>query len=274
MEEELLRKLVFEALRREPNTQILRIIKLAGEIAKEKELFPDPSLYSGRQAEYYKIHSFPPDDELKLSELIWDLLFQGVLTVGKDSPNDQLPFVRVTAYGEKCIQEGAILPHDPDGYLGSLNKKMPGIDPIIMIYIGEALQTFRRGCYLATMLLLGCASEKAFLLLLDAMKEAIKNPESRGRFESRVQGVMISKKMEAFQRRLSSCKGDLPGNIKDGLDVMLDGIFTLIRINRNEIGHPTGRIMERNETFGMLQMFVPYCKRIYDLIGWFSKNKI
>lgn len=274
MEEEVLRALLFETLRRNPRTQILSIIRVAEEIAREKDLFPDPSTAPHLNPRYYREKRFNPQDEMKLRELIWEFLFQGILTVGMDSANTDLPFVRVTDYGKKCIEEGQILPHDPDGYLKTLKEEVPDIDPIIIMYISEALQTFRRGCYLASIVMLGCAAEKTFLLLLEAMKNAISNQDSRSRFESKISGRMINSKIEEFEKRLSSFKGDLSEDLRDNLDVLLNGIFTLIRMTRNEVGHPTGRVMKRNETFAQLQMFVPYCKRVYDLILWLKEHKI
>ena len=112
------------------------------------------------------------------------------------------------------------------------------------------------------------------MLLLEAMKDAISDKDSRSRFEKKIRGRMINNKIEEFEKRLSSFKGNLPEPLRDNLDILLNGIFTLIRMTRNEVGHPTGRVMKRNETFAQLQMFVPYCKRVYDLILWLKEHKI
>jgi len=158
MEEEVLRFLLFEALCKESGTTISGVVNIAEKIAKEKDLFPDPSTTPHLDARYYREKRFNPQDEMKLRELIWEFLFQGILTVGMNSANTDLPWVRVTDYGKKCIEEGQILPHDPDGYLKTLKEEIPGVDPIIIMYISEALQTFRRGCYLAAVVMLGCAA--------------------------------------------------------------------------------------------------------------------
>ena len=39
-------------------------------------------------------------------------------------------------------------------------------------------------------------------------------------------------------------------------------------------GHPTGRKIDRRLAFSNLQLFIPYCKRVYDLIQYFNQAPI
>jgi hypothetical protein len=52
------------------------------------------------------------------------------------------------------------------------------------------------------------------------------------------------------------------------LDIGFQGIFTLVRLQRNELGHPSGvakRTEINKETVnGQLMVFVMYCKMVYN----------
>jgi hypothetical protein len=39
----------------------------------------------------------------------------------------------------------------------------------------------------------------------------------------------------------------------------------VIRTYRNESGHPTGKIIDREQTFVLLQLFIPYIKKLHQL---------
>ena len=54
--------------------------------------------------------------------------------------------------------------------------------------------------------------------------------------------------------------------IKDGLELLLDGVFTIIRINRNEAGHPTGKRFDRLNVLGLFSVFPLYCEKVSQLI--------
>lgn len=60
---------------------------------------------------------------LEVREILWELLTQGVLAPGMDSPNPDFPWFHVTEYGVKCLESDDILPHDPDNYLMRLGAK-------------------------------------------------------------------------------------------------------------------------------------------------------
>jgi hypothetical protein len=49
----------------------------------------------------------------------------------------------------------------------------------------------------------------------------------------------------------------------------LDSVLDLLRITRNEAGHPTGRRVDSNEAYINLQMFGRYLTKLYDLRAFF-----
>jgi hypothetical protein len=64
--------------------------------------------------------------QAKVSDCVWGLILEGVF-----APGHELPFLRVTEYGERCLERGELLPHDPDAYPRTTSKKSCGRDTIL-----------------------------------------------------------------------------------------------------------------------------------------------
>lgn len=210
-----------------------------------------------------------------VQELVWSLIVQGILVPGRDDSNPNWPFLRLTAYGEQCLEAEQILPHDPDGYLHDFKTAVPGADPIIQEYLTEALQCFLRGLNRAAAVMLGGASEKAVLLLFDSYIDSIADPNLKRQLESDLDKARsIHRQFVIFEKAFTDVKTALPRPLRENVDTSLRGIFDLIRNSRNEAGHPdSGALISRDVNFVRLRLFVPYCQLIYELINWFRANK-
>ena len=77
----------------------------------------------------------------------------------------------LTPYGVQVLIESQdrIQVHDQDGYLANFWSATPDLDAVMMRYIVEAVRTFQSNHLLATVILLGIASER----LIDTLAEAI-----------------------------------------------------------------------------------------------------
>lgn len=272
MDYEELRPLVLQALKLQPKTHITSVINQTEGIARSNGFYKDVKPY--RFAGYSTQHYMPPEDREKVRQIIWDLILQGVVTPGVSERSPELPHIKVTDYGYECLESMEILPHDPDGYLRYLRNEIPQIDDTIEKYLTESLQTFLTGNLLASTVMLGGASEKAVLLLIEAYTNAISNSNKRERFKQSIKRFGILGRFKEFRKKLDSVRKTIPRSISDDLDIQLDGIFNLIRNCRNDVGHPTGRNIDRRLAFSNLQLFIPYCKRIYELIKHFNQTKI
>jgi hypothetical protein len=49
----------------------------------------------------------------KITAVIWELIIEGVYTPGAGMQTPNLPFLRVTEYGQKCFEAGELTAHDP-----------------------------------------------------------------------------------------------------------------------------------------------------------------
>jgi len=253
MEKMQLRPLVLDVLDRNPETQFVEVENKIRSISPE----------------------YQSSDALELHDILWELLIQGVIAPGFNSSNLNLPFMHVTEYGKRCLQANSILPHDPDGYLERLERLVgQPLDSTVQTYIQEGLLTFLGGHYLAATVMLGVASEQCADLLIEAYSTAIANPSQRAAFEKKVKQAGRSVKNRFDILRDELLRLNLPSELKDALDIQLSGIFTLIRYSRNDAGHPTGRIVDRDMTHGNLLLFPQYCKRVYELIDYFKANPV
>ena len=212
-------------------------------------------------------------DQARTQNILWDLIIEGILRPGlNDGQNNNLPFFHVTKYGKAILQDGSASPYDPDGYIKRLKDAIPKVDSVILTYLNEALRSFRIGCLLSSTVTLGCASEKAFLLLVGTYGNSLSSP-SKEKFVKNTEGRMIKRQYDEFQKMLDSeLKARLPSNLKDDLDITLSGIFSMIRTLRNNSGHPTGREVNREQAYANLVVFPTYLKRIYALLKWLETN--
>jgi hypothetical protein len=264
------RELMFQALRRNGWNQVGQLFQIVGEIKAQRSGTNqrlNTSYMGGRQV-------LERGDETVLVEVIWSLIVQGILVPGFNDSNQGYPFIRLTEYGERCLAEERILPEDPDGYLREFAQAIPAADATIVEYLTESLQCYVRRLYKASAVMLGCASEQAVLLLIESCANSIADARTKQQFEERIaKEQSIYRKFKAFDHRLTAARPQMPRELTESLDSILDGIFDSIRSSRNDAGHPaSGGHVSRDVIFSQLRLFLTYCQRIYGLMAWFSAN--
>lgn len=181
---------------------------------------------------------------------------------------------RLTTYGRECFEAGEVTPHDPDGYMKRLKVACPVIDATTLVYVEEALATFRAGRFLSAVAMIGVAAESMWIRLADSVKNALDTPAKQQSFESEIQGGKISRLHAAALKRLNLPSTALPQPLMILITQHLHGIADLTRQTRNSAGHPTGKLLERHETFALLLLFPVYCETVGKLIDWLGNNKI
>ena len=268
MESEEFRPIVLQILRNwtgQTSLQIVSLVYAVEGFCVRNGIYPHAGTFiPGRE----KV--MPEEDRVKVRQIIWQLIFEGILVPGVSDIQPDLPFLTVTEYGKTCLKDETT-PHDPDGYLTYIKKQVPSLDPIVEIYITEALQAYRMGLMLSSTVMLGAASEKAFNILFDTYVSAVQDANRKSKLQS-VQDRFIKPKFEGFRRDFETVKKSLPKELSENVELQLDAVFNLIRITRNDAGHPTGGNVDRGLAYSNLRIFVPYLKRIYDLIAHFSEN--
>jgi hypothetical protein len=274
---EELRPFVLEALRvliKNRDLTLELIIDETDSTARSKGFYKDVTPYSyhgwGSGSQKY----MPSDDREKVRQIVWEFILQGILAIGRDEANPNFPFVSITEHGKKVLDSGETLPYDPDGYLRKLRTDIPNLDPIIEMYVTESLQAYLKGLMFSSAVALGVASEQALLLLLDTFTNAITNPATKSSFGKLQDTIGIKHKFDQLKNKLMGIRGTLPRELSEDLESQFDGIFNLIRVTRNDAGHPTGRKIERDVAFVNLRLFIIYCKKTYELIDYFGTHPI
>lgn len=222
--------------------------------------------------ETYDLHE---EDQSRLKHVIWDLILERVLIPGTRSPktlNDGWPCLSLTDHGRKVVAERGPVPYDPDGYLDRLKKSVGDLHPSVMQYLAESLSTFRTGNYLASVVMLGAASEMIFLELCETISKASADT-SEGEKSGRQTGlgektVMMAKRVGAVIKWLSHNKARLPSEWQRQEQIgLIEKLADLIRRRRNDAGHPQDppAMMTHEEMYALLVVFPDYCRRLYEL---------
>lgn len=207
------------------------------------------------------------DKEIFL-ELFWDFFRQGIITLGLNDSNRAFPFFRPTKLGQQiALGQAAYFFHDISSYEAAIRREVPDINDVTLLYLKEAMQAFRSGCLLSATVMLGVAAEHTFLLLLDILEgNATHNKTFASVFTERI----LLQKLNKFRNLIEPMVKSLPTEIREDLDTHFAGILSVIRTFRNQSGHPTGKIIDREQTFVLLQLFIPYCKKQYQLMQFFK----
>jgi len=213
-------------------------------------------------------------------QLIWELYLQGILAPTPGSrkvsskthaESDLIPIaflvdldrVTLTHYGVSILSDttNRIQVHDRDGYLGNFQNADPPPDAEMMRYLGECVSVFRGGHFLATVVLLGIASERLIEVLAESLRDALGDPTGKEWFDKRYRNKRdISARFKALSAKLMGEYGDELNRekLKDAFNGVVTLTFEQIRNARNDIAHPSGREFTWNEVSGLLHNFVQY----------------
>lgn len=203
-------------------------------------------------------------------ETLWALVGDGLVyldTAGQGSGTDNWRW-RLSTDGVRVANGGTWEPRDPDGYLDRVRREIPALDDLVELYLTEALQSFNARCYLATSVMLGVAAERAFLVMIEKYA-ASPLPGARAIASelTRVRSNYFTLWTE-FRKRIEPVRQELPNGLADPLT--LDAIADLIRLTRNEVGHPTGRRIDEDTARVHLTIAPVYLRKVHQLADHFE----
>ena len=189
------------------------------------------------------------------NEVMWQLLTQGVITVGRDASNPALPFFRITDYGQKVLEAERFVPHDATGYLDDL-RTVTGViaTDVTVAYVEEALNCFNAGCHIASVLLLGVAAESVFDQMCEIVRASLKDTSEQNNLNPKLPVKPRHRWIvQKYQNLPKSVRQQLP----ESLDMTLTSLYDLIRRQRNELGHPQDKppSLSREEAFIFFRLF-------------------
>lgn len=209
------------------------------------------------------------EDAETFLEVFWDLFRQGIITLGYNDSNRDFPNCRLSRLGKKlAANQDTYFFHDIEGYSRVLGQQVPDLDSVTLLYVKEAMQALRAGCLLSATVMLGVATEHTFNLVVEAI---LASPAHGRTFAAVAKERSILPKANKFKALLDANLGILTTEIREDLDTRFAGILSVIRSFRNQSGHPTGQLIDREQVYVLLQLFPSYCHKMYQLKDHLSK---
>jgi len=244
------------------------------------ELLADPNVNKKLGRHYFleRVRKSFPEREAPhfnlISQTIWTLLGKGFIYIDINQPAPQNWEWRLTTTGEDATNDDQYNPDFPDRYIEDLKNKIPKISETVLLYLKESLCCYHNDNYLASAVMLGVASEAAFL---EMASESIPWFDSAGeklqKLLDKPAEPFVNKFVE-FRKRIEPRKNELPTEISDNMSLTFDSILDTLRIVRNESGHPTGKKVSRDDQYISFHMFGRYLTKMYILRDFFiSKSK-
>lgn len=208
----------------------------------------------------------------QIMETVWSIARGGLVYFDVCQGSGTNWDIVLTDLGKQVAEAGELNPYDTESYLKTLRARAPEISDTVLRYAHEALVTFRSECHLASAVMLGVASEAAFLEMAAAFAKWL--PETQGK---KLVDVLASTrrdyfdKFREFRSRFETYRPQMPSGMADSLT--LDAIADLLRIYRNDSGHPSGKTVSREDAFSNLRLFMSYMERLYKLKAFFESGR-
>lgn len=182
--------------------------------------------------------------------------------------------VMLTPFGVDLLTDmkNRVQVHDPDGYLLNFWGASPSPDPEMMRYLSEGIAVFRNGHLLASVVLLGVASERLTDVLAENIREKLTKMGQDGDtwFNTKYKNKRISDRFAAVDGKLLAEFGPqlASTDLKDPFQKIVKLTFEQLRNARNGIAHPNGREFTWNEVSGFFHNFVQYFIYINQIVDF------
>jgi hypothetical protein len=163
------------------------------------------------------------------------------------------------------------LPEDYNGYMKQFETTT---DVVVRQYVSEALNTYIRGTYFASAVMIGAASEKAIYLLADSLVPVLKEPAK----QTALQRKINARKLETLLKGVEQVVIDghatkiIPFDVMGGTTRPLLSLFDHIRLQRNDAIHPMNFVVSADSIRFALSAFPMAFERVEALRQWCNAN--
>ena len=168
------------------------------------------------------------------------------------------------------------LPAEIEKFPQTLRERVPDCDTVVLWFFQESLRCYKADSPAGAAFMLGAASEKAILVLIDKYASSIIDESIRTKFTSRIEKMKLAEKYAAFKESYKGCNNRAARTpVAYDLDVLLDSAFNFYRHTRNSVGHPqVVPDLDKGIILANLGQFIVYVERIYALIDHFQENGV
>ena len=203
-----------------------------------------------------------PNDVSLVQEIFWDLFRQAAITLGRDANLPGWPGYRLTRFGHQIAQSTPFRFHDTSTYIKMVRTYVPDVSVEAVAYLEEAIASFYADCLLASTVMLGVAAEAEFLRVVDV---ASTSQIYGSKFATVSKPVFIAQKVIRFLGVLKPLIPALPRDATEDLDTNFLMVQSVLRIARNQAGHPTAGTPQREQVYVNLQLFASFARQLMRL---------
>jgi hypothetical protein len=219
---------------------------------------------------YFTLGQQPSPQQIMAA--VWSVVRQGLAYIDYSQPSPNNWELTLTNAGRAAARDEYPNPDSVEEYLERLRTRAPSASQTVLQYTREAAMSYINRCFLASAVMLGVASEAAFLELAQSFGNWLPSGQ-REEFLKIVSGPRnYLVKFSEFRKRVEPIKPKLPDELSDAMSLTFDSVLDLLRVYRNDAGHPTGRLITRDDAFINLQMFARYVERLYSFKVFFDAN--
>jgi len=142
--------------------------------------------------------------------------------------------------------------------------------------LAESLECFRLGAMVASNLLLGISAERVFLRVCNSLETALEDSEEHQKFQKLLAGNSMKAKMDWVRQKIESIQQKKPRPLPEDIDVALNGVYTFIRVQRNDLGHPRDDppSVSREQVFMNLRLFPTYYNTAQTVRDFLALKKV
>lgn len=208
-------------------------------------------------------YQFPNEDTKMIRSILWQLVGLGIL-IPRQMLDERNQFFDISEYGGRVLSQTAESPYDPFEFNRRMRETAPLLEPDTFEFLKEAVACFLGRYFRASAVMIGLASENEVLKLIELFRNTL-GPSGRPSYSRAIGNARtLRSKFDVLYSRLRSIRGTLPYQIRE-LDTWLLGTFQVIRMHRNDAGHPTGLNPSSEDVFGTLSLFLTYANRLSQL---------
>jgi len=205
------------------------------------------------------------------SQAFWELIARRLIFVGGDRTFSNCR-VLLTERGQRAADGEEFNPDHPARYMERLLAAAPGTSDTTKQYLKEALKSYEQECFVASSVMLGVAAEDTTLDVAASfvawqgkpaknLKDILENPN---RF--------YVYKLQEFEKRLTAAKGAIPSNLSENIELNITAILQIIRLTRNDAGHPTGKRVAPEDCYQNLVIYANAHRKLHQLKDYFDEQ--
>jgi hypothetical protein len=178
----------------------------------------------------------------------------------------------ITPYGRRFLSTFSTYSYDMAKYLENLASQVPELNDnedgrAVRDFVSESLRAFESLCDRAAMVMLGCAAEKLMLTVMDSFQRRFP-----GKPRSYEKERVYARKKDKFIQTLKSEPDVVPAELCDKLDRQIGPVSEMIRMQRNDAGHPTLGDFSHEDLLPQFGSFPSFCKACFELMRYWNQG--